>query len=248
MFRLPSPRLRAGSPAFLLLFATALLATATTGRADLIIISPPPPPDFPVGGHRAEPLREVLAQEGAPTGFGDDRFQSLLAPLIDSQGQVTFSAEVGPFIGLGGSAIFRSSAGADDPIQLLHTGDAAPGGGSFIFFVGARLRSNEDGETLSIARIDLDGDGRSDADTLVRTGASGVSELLRTGDLAPDANGTISAFGQIALGPSGEAAVTRPARLSSASEKRKSSRGLGSSRSISQTSAPSELSGLLPLV
>ena len=148
-----------------------------------------------------------IVRKGAPAPDGNGRFSSFDHPTLNEAGQAAFRGFMTDTNG--GSSdnigIYRGD-GNGSPVQIARGGDPVPdGSNSFLHF--SFPAQNNAGQIAFDARLTDASNGTIEEHGLYfHDDLNGLTEIARTGDPAPDGNGTIQAFGTPAVNDSGQVA------------------------------------------
>lgn len=136
-----------------------------------------------------------MSGENAPGGNGT--FQLFGIPAINQNGQVAFGAFLSNTQPPDPNASGVYLADGQGLVELVRVGDPAPdGNGTFALFSGPnveeRFAINADGTVAFLAQLQDTAaalPGFDDSGLFLANAASGVTQLVRLGDAAPDGNG-----------------------------------------------------------
>ncbi|NOZ40850.1 MAG: hypothetical protein GXP24_11575, partial [Planctomycetes bacterium] len=154
------------------------------------------------------PTRIARTGQAAPDGNGTFSGLSIAGrkfrPALNSTGEAAFLARL-----TGGSGIFRGDS-LNNLTQIARTGQAAPdGNGTFSDSGLGDPAFNNAGQAAFLARLTgVSGGSNDEFGIFLGDGASGLTQIARTGQAAPNGNGTFSGFGfgDPALNNAGQAA------------------------------------------
>lgn len=140
-----------------------------------------------------------VAREGqaAPGGGTFDR---LFHPAsFNLAGHVAFDAELTGTTGgaADDTGVFRGDG--TTLVEIAREGDVAPDGDGTIFFPGAPRGLNASGQVLFSAVLTGNAGGSAEAGRLYRGDETGLVEVARAGQEAPDGNGAFNGFAGTAL-------------------------------------------------
>lgn len=146
---------------------------------------------------------EVVVQPGQLAPGSDGTFTGLPSvPFINDLGQISFSANVNGTSGGGYSGIFRGSFGNLN--EIVRTGQSAPSSGTFAGF--GRPAINNSGQMSFSASLTGTSGGTDDNSGIFFYDNSGIIQLVRKGQLAPNADGAFLSFLNLELNDSGQTA------------------------------------------
>lgn len=151
-----------------------------------------------------EPVQ--IVREGQPVPGGNGTFSVLTeaGPALNDVGQVVFSASLRDSSDDRG--IFRGD-GVSSPVTIARAGQAAPDGNGGFFFFDLPVM-NDAGQVTFSARLGGTSGGSIDDIGIFRSdGVSGVVQIARKGQAAPDGNGTFTQLSFVpALNDAGQVA------------------------------------------
>lgn len=162
-----------------------------------------------VGDGIGGPVQIVREGQAAPNGDGTFfRFYGI--PGLNNAGQVVFSGVLnGTNSGSDEEGIFLGD-GITGLSQMARDGQAAPGGSGQLAFLLPEATApalNDAGQVAFLAFIRPQrGDGTDNAGVFFNDGLTGLTNVARVGDPAPDNNGEFRAFTRPALNNAGQAA------------------------------------------
>jgi hypothetical protein len=141
------------------------------------------------------PLTPIVRKGQAAPGGG--AFGALSAPDLNDAGQVSFLS----FISTGDTAIYRADGGGGAPVQIARAGQTVPGGnGTLLSMAGFGTPPLGDGGHV-VFRATLTGTsgGSTDDIALYRGDGGALVPIARTGQPAPDGNGTFADVRDLAV-------------------------------------------------
>jgi hypothetical protein len=137
-----------------------------------------------------------IVREGqtAPGGIG--AFSAVSPPDLNDAGQTSFLAS----LSTGGNGIYRGDGGA--PVQIAREGQAVPGGnGTIVNLSGFGTPPLSDaGSVVFRATLAGTSGGSTDDSAIYRGDGGALVQIARTGQAAPDGNGTFNGLISLALG------------------------------------------------
>jgi hypothetical protein len=151
-----------------------------------------------IGPAWAQLATQVIAVYGDPAPDGIGTFRNFHLPALNDAGQAAFFADTGS------KSIFR---GAGEALtQIARSGQLAPdGNGRFIDAFGEPAL-NEAGQAAFNAQLINTAGGSSDDRGIFRGDGGALTQIVREGQLAPDANGSFSLVGSTLFNEAGQAA------------------------------------------
>lgn len=158
---------------------------------DNSIFNPGVSRDIFLGDGVTEPTR--IAREGQDSPSGDGAIFAFEPPVLNNAGQVAFEGEILISGGNRLGGIFRSDE-AIGLAEIAREGEASPdGNGKFSGFRNIML--NDSGQVVFRGELTgTNGDAGDDTGIFVGDGATGLTQIAREGQAAPDDNGSFSQF------------------------------------------------------
>jgi hypothetical protein len=147
-----------------------------------------------------------IARAGQAAG-GNGAFSSFGNARLNNSGQVAFWSTLVNTIGGNNdnSGIYRGSGGLIT--QIAREGQAAPdGNGVFSGFNSNSLAFNDWGQAAFSASLANTSGGDSDNQGIFRGVGQGLTQIVRSDQLAPDGNGRFTGFGEVVLNNLGQTA------------------------------------------
>jgi hypothetical protein len=157
---------------------------------------------------RAGAVLVTIAVEGQAAPDANGTIGSISDVSLNDAGQVVFNSSL--MQGTAGGAadnsgIFRGTGGS--LTQIAREGNAAPGGGGGAFGSFNNIKMNSSGQVAFTSSSMTGTSGGTANDRGVFSGDGGaITEIAREGDTAPDANGTLSNFGNVGIRDDGQVA------------------------------------------
>ncbi len=147
-----------------------------------------------------------IARSGQAAG-GNGTFSSFGNARLNNSGQVAFWSTLVNTSGGNNdnSGIYRGSGGLIT--QIAREGQAVPdGNGVFSGFNASSLALNDSGQAAFSATLANTSGGNSDNQGIFRGAGQGLTEIVRSDQLAPDGNGRFTGFGNLVLNNWGQTA------------------------------------------
>ena len=152
----------------------------------------------------AQSRTEVIAQRGQAAPDGNGTYYQFFTQRLNNSGQVAFIADL--FGTSGGNSdntgIFRGSGGGIT--QIVREGQSALGNGTFSSFGDHEF--NNSGQAAFFGSLTGTSGGSGDDGGVFRGSGGSITQIVREGQSAPDANGTFAFLGRPSLNESGQAA------------------------------------------
>lgn len=149
-----------------------------------------------------------IAREGQSVPGGNGNFSSFGHPELNNLGQAAFSAFLNGTSGgtSDNAGIYRGSGGS--LTQIARRGQASPDGNGTLSNFNTSPKLNDSGQVAFVVSLSGTAGGTSDDSAIFRGSGGSLTQIVRKGQSAPDANGVFSSFSIRGLNSWGQAVIS----------------------------------------